>query len=334
MGLFNFFKRQIATVIEWQPQDQNVLIWRYRAATDEIKNASKLIISPGQGCVLVYEGRITDVIDEDGVYNIRTDNHPFITSLLKVAQLFESEHKMGLYYYRKAEVLNQGWGTASPIKYFEDYYKIPIQLSAYGNFSYRLKDPAKFFSNYVGSQDNYTTESFREVVQSRILQVLTSSFAKEKLAFTEIDAEIDRLSSDMKEQLLKDLETFGVQLHDFRIEGNSFDQDTQDRIGKIADITADSHAATEGGLTYVELEKLRALRDAAKNEGGLAGAGVGLGAGISLGKVFSNSIDEVTQPVAGVDPMEQLRKLKLLLDENIITQEEFDQKKKEYLNKF
>ncbi|MNL44447.1 hypothetical protein D3C87_1670250 [compost metagenome] len=55
---------------------------------------------------------------------------------------------------------------------------------------------------------------------------------------------------------------------------------------------------------------------------------------MSLGKVFSNSIDEVTQPVAGVDPMEQLRKLKLLLDENIITQEEFDQKKKEYLNKF
>lgn len=334
MGLFNFFKRQIATVIEWQPQDQNVLIWRYRAATDEIKNASKLVISPGQGCVLVYEGRITDVIDEDGVYNIRTDNHPFITSLLKVAQLFESEHKMGLYYYRKAEVLNQGWGTASPIKYFDDYYKIPIQLSAYGNFSYRLKDPAKFFSNYVGSQDNYTTESFREVVQSRILQVLTSSFAKEKLAFTEIDAEIDRLSRGMKEQLLQDLETFGVQLHDFRIEGNSFDQDTQDRIGKIADITADSHAATEGGLNYVELEKLRALRDAAKNEGGLAGAGVGLGAGMSLGKVFSNSIDEVTQPGTGVDPMEQLRKLKLLLDENIITQEEFDQKKKEYLNKF
>lgn len=333
MGLFNFFKRQIATVIEWQPQDQNVLVWRYRAATDEIKNASKLIISPGQGCVLVYEGKITDVIDEDGVYNIRTDNHPFITSLLKVAQLFESEHKMRLYYYRKAEVMNQGWGTASPIKYFDNYYKIPIQLSAYGNFSYRINDPAKFFSNYVGSQDTYTTDSFREVIQSRILQVLTSSFAKEKLAYTEIDAEIDRLSRGMKEHLLQDLETFGVQLHDFRIEGNSFDQDTQDRIGKIADITADSHAATEGGLTYVELEKLRALRDAAKNEGGLAGAGVGLGAGMSLGKVFSSSIDEVTQPVEGVDPMEQLRKLKLLLDENIITQEEFDQKKKEYLNK-
>lgn len=334
MGLFNFFKKQIATVIAWQPQDHNLLVWRYKAATDEIKNASKLIISPGQGCVLVYEGKITDVIDQEGVYNIRTDNHPFITSLLKVAQLFESEHKMALYYYRKAEVVNQGWGTSSPIKYFDEYYKIPIQLSAYGNFSYRINDAAKFFTDYVGTQDIYKVETFRDVVQSRIIQVLTSYFAKEKLPFIDIDAQIDRLSRDIKERLIQDLEAFGIQLNDFRIEGNSFDQDTQDRIGKIADITADSFAASEGGLSYVELEKLRALRDAANNEGGLAGAGVGLGAGMSLGKVFSNSIDEVTQPKIGADPIEQLRKLKLLLDENIISQEEFDQKKKEYLNKF
>ncbi|MBL1411170.1 SPFH domain-containing protein [Sphingobacterium faecale] len=333
MGLFNFFKKQVATVIEWQPQAPGLLVWKYPAVTDEIKNASKLIIAPGQGCVLVYEGKITDVIDSEGVYNIRTDNHPFITSLLKVAQLFESEHKMGLYFYRKAEVVNQGWGTSSPIKYMDDYYKIPIQLSAFGNFSYRLGDAGRFFTEYVGSQDRYSTESFREAIQARIQQVLTSCFAEEKMPYTKIDAEIARLSTIMKDRLIQDFETFGLVLRDFRIEGNSFDEETQTRIGKIADITADRHAASEGGLSYVELEKLRALRDAAKNEGGLAGAGVGLGAGMSLGKVFSNSIDEVTQPTVGVDPMEQLRKLKLLLDENIITQEEFEQKKKEYLNK-
>ncbi|MFD2557213.1 SPFH domain-containing protein [Sphingobacterium tabacisoli] len=333
MGLFNFFKKQVATVIEWQPQAPGLLVWKYPAVTDEIKNASKLIIAPGQGCVLVYEGKITDVIDTEGVYNIRTDNHPFITSLLKVAQLFESEHKMGLYFYRKAEVVNQGWGTSSPIKYMDDYYKIPIQLSAFGNFSYRLSDAGRFFTEYVGSQDTYSTEAFREAIQARIQQVLTSCFAEEKMPYTKIDAEIARLSTTMRDRLVSDFETFGLVLRDFRIEGNSFDEETQTRIGKIADITADSHAASEGGLSYVELEKLRALRDAARNEGGLAGAGVGLGAGMSLGKVFSNSIDEVTQPTIGVDPMEQLRKLKLLLDENIITQEEFEQKKKDYLNK-
>ncbi|ERJ59437.1 SPFH domain-containing protein [Sphingobacterium paucimobilis] len=333
MGLFNFFKKQVATVIEWQPQAPGLLVWKYPAVTGEIKNASKLIIAPGQGCVLVYEGKITDVIDTEGVYNIRTDNHPFITSLLKVAQLFEGEHKMGLYFYRKAEVVNQGWGTSSPIKYMDDYYKIPIQLSAFGNFSYRLNDAGRFFTEYVGSQDSYSTEAFREAIQARIQQVLTSCFAEEKMPYTKIDAEIARLSTTMRDRLVSDFETFGLVLRDFRIEGNSFDEETQARIGKIADITANSHAASEGGLSYVELEKLRALRDAAKNEGGLAGAGVGLGAGMSLGKVFSNSIDEVTQPAVGFDPMEQLRKLKLLLDENIITQEEFEQKKKDYLNK-
>jgi len=63
----------------------------------------------------------------------------------------------------------------------------------------------------------------------------------------------------------------------------------------------------------------------------VAGAGAALGAGLSMGNLFSKSIDDITSPDKTADPIEQLQKLKLLLDEHIITQEEFDQKKKEYL---
>jgi len=331
MKIFNFFKRQLVTVIQWEPQSADVLFWKYPAATDEVKNASKLIVSPGQGCILVYEGKVTDILDQPGTYTIRTDNHPFITSLLKVAQLFESEHKIGLYFYRTAEVVSQGWGTSAAIKYIDQEYKIPIQLSTYGNFSYRLNDAGLFFNEYVGLQDRYTTASFRELMQSRIPQVLTSYLSTARLSFTQIDTQLQSIAAAIKEQLLQEFALFGVQLSDFRIEGNSFDQDTQQRIGRVADITIDSLAAAQGGLSFVELEKLRALRDAAKNEGGLAGAGIGLGAGMSMGKMFSDTIDQAMQPLEGKDPLEQLRKLKLLLDEQIITQEEFDSKKTAYL---
>lgn len=332
MGIFNFFKKQLSTVIEWQPQPADLLLWKYPSVTDEIKNASKLIIAPGQGCILVYEGKITDVLDQEGIYNIRTDNSPFITSLLKVAQLFESEHKMALFFYRKSAVVNQGWGTSSPLKYIDQHYNIPVQLSAYGNFSFRLVDASLFFVDYVGAQSQFTTEAFRELAQSRIPQVLTSFIATAKLPFTEIDAQIANVSNGIREQLKAEFNILGVELMDFRIDGNSFDEETVARIGRIADVSADSLAAAQGGLNYVELEKLRALRDAAKNEGGLAGAGIGLGAGMSMGKVFTDKIDEVTQFNIDKDPVDQLKKLKLLLDEQIITQDEFDAKKKQYLN--
>lgn len=131
-----------------------------------------------------------------------------------------------------------------------------------------------------------------------------------------------------------EFEPIGLRLSDFKIQGTAFDQKTQERIGKIADITAESRAASEGGLSYVEIEKLKALRDAARNEGGLAGAGLQLGFGIEMGKVLDQKKEEATAITPQTDPVEQLKKLKLLLEENILTQEEFDEKKKEILSRF
>lgn len=332
MGLRNIFRKQLASVIEWKPQPANLLLHRYPSSTEEIKNASKLIIGPGQGCILVYEGKVSDVLNEQGTYNIRTDNHPFITSLLKISQNFESEHKVALFYYRKADVLNQGWGTSSPIKYIDQEYGIPVELSAYGNFSYVLKDPQRLLTELVGTEDDYSTMAFKDVMQGRISDGLRSYLAISELPFTKIDTQLANISQALSEQLHTEYEKLGMTLTDFRIESTSFDEHTMKRIGEVADITSGTKAAAEAGLSYAELEKLRALRDAAKNEGGgFAAAGIGLGAGVEMGKLFTEKTNEALEK--GDDPYQQLKKLKILLDENILTKEEYKEKKKEILAK-
>ena len=75
------------------------------------------------------------------------------------------------------------------------------------------------------------------------------------------------------------------------------------------------------------MQKLGALRDAAKNEGGLAGAGLQMGAGLQLAQDIFKSGD------VNSDPTLRLRKLKKLLDEQLITAEEYEQKKNEILSK-
>ena len=112
----NFFKRQLASVIEWTNQTNNVLLFKYHSDNDEIKNASKLIIGPGQGAVLVYEGMVTETLTEPGIHNLETDNHPFITTMLRLRTAFESEHKLKIYFFRTAGNTDQNWGTSSPIK--------------------------------------------------------------------------------------------------------------------------------------------------------------------------------------------------------------------------
>lgn len=335
MGLKRFFKKQLSTVIEWTDQDTELLFYKYPALTDEIKNASKLIVAPGQGCIVVYEGKAADIITTTGTYLLESDNHPFITTLLKLRQSFESEHKMRMYFFRTAQVVNQSWGTATPIKYMDNTYKIPVELGAYGNYAVKITEPGSLLANLTGSKDRFTTNDLREIVVARFIPQLASVLAKSSYSVRDIDTHLSELSAAMRQEMEPTFTDLGLTLLDFRIEATSFDEATMKRIGKIAEMTTEALSAAEVGLSYPELEKLRALRDAAKNEGGLAGAGLQVGAGFELSKTLLSEKEKLTSPADNqpTDEITQLKRLKLLLDEGILTQEEFDRKKKEIIDR-
>ena len=332
MGLGDFFKRQLSQVIEWKDQNTALLVYKFPSTNDEIKNASKLIVAPGQGAILVYEGKIADNLTATGIYDIESDNHPFITTLLKLRTNFEIEHKLRVYFYRTAENVNLNWGTSQAIKYMDPIYKIPVELGANGSFSFNIADLLHLFSNVIGSRDVYTVDEAKQLLQSRFPQGISSTLAKSSISYQKIDSQLPELADSVKELLNAEAANLGLTLTDFKINGTIFDAGTKDRIDKVANITAEAMAANEGGLTYVELEKLRALRDAARNEGGLAGAGLQLGVGMEIGKTFDVAKEEQLNAPT-VDAVTKLQQLKLLLDEGIITQEEFDAKKKEWLAK-
>ena len=135
MAFFDGIQRQLRSVIEWENPQENELFTRWSQNGDEIKNASKLIVGPGQGCVFVYEGKVTAVIEEEGIVSLLTDNIPFWTTITKIMQSFESEHKVGIYFYKKSRIVDQKWGTLSSIKYDDPKYNFPVALRAYGNYS-------------------------------------------------------------------------------------------------------------------------------------------------------------------------------------------------------
>ncbi len=330
MSIFNVFNNQLSKVIQWENPNPQTLWYKYPNKRDEIINASKLIVAPGQGCVLIYEGQFADIIDSEGIFNLETDNHPFITTLSKLRQNFESEHKLGIYFFRKAQTINQPWGTPSPIKFIDSKYKIPVELGLNGNYSYQIVNPRFFFAEIIGTRDELQTREMSMVITERILQLIANVIHEKKYSYIEIDGRIDDISREVSLKVNEEYTKLGLQLTDFRIVGTQFDEETQERIGRVADISADVQAAEEAGLSYVELEKLRALRDAARNEGGLAGAGLQLGVGMEMGKKFNEQTDHFLS-TGNADGMEKLRKLKILLDEKIITQEDFNVKKQEIL---
>ncbi len=99
-------KNQLRSVIQWEKPQEYQIFYKFTDKGDEIKNASKLILQPGQGCIFTHEGIIEGVFEEEGLYDLATANKPFITTVKKVLNAFESEHKVGIWFYRKADINN------------------------------------------------------------------------------------------------------------------------------------------------------------------------------------------------------------------------------------
>ncbi len=336
MGIKNLFHRQLSTVIQWAGDDGDFW-YKYPSKHDEIINASKLIVAPGQGAVLVYEGEVVDVIEEAGSFNLKTDNHPFFTNLVRLRQGFESEHKLKIYFFHKTQVLNQLWGTAAPVKLIDKQYRIPVELGVNGNFSYRMADARLFLAGITGGREEYSTSELSEVLADRIVQNIITELHQADYSYVQIDAHLDAMAGALKQKLAPVFQQLGLELADFRIMGTQFDEATRARIGRIADVTSDAQAAQEAGMTYAELEKLRALRDAARNEGGLAGAGVQMGVGIEMGRqmgaVSGSAGRNGAAQTTDEELAQRLRRLKLLLDEHVITQDDYEQMKRQLLLK-
>jgi len=329
MSIFDSFKSQFRSVIHWDNPNPELLFYKFTSQGDEIKNISKLIVGPGQGVVLVYEGKVENIITEEGVYDIKSDNKPFITTLKKITQRFESEHKTGIWFFRRADMLNCKWGTASPIKYLDPQYKFPVALSTFGNYSFRITNAESFFNNVVAGASFYYVNDIRKVLISRTGQPMATYLANAKFSYTDIDAHRNDIAQNCKTETKNVFDEFGFELIDFRIEGTSFDNDTLERISKIADATADNLAAKEVGLSYTEKQQIEALRDAARNEGGIAGTGVQFAAGMQLGEQMGVNIQ--AKPEEN-DIATKLHKLKILFESQLIDEAEYKTKKSELLS--
>lgn len=338
----DILKNQLRSVIEWTDPDPDLLFEQFTDRGDEIKNASKLIVGPGQGCIFVYEGRVEGVFDQEGLYDLKTDNIPFWTNIKNALYKFESFHKVGIWFFRKADLLNKRWGTPSPITYSDPKFKFPVGLGVFGNFSFRITKPDEFFRKVVAGAEIYPVREIQKILLSRITQPMSDYLANAQFGYTEIDKhrnEIAAFSAQASAPIFADL---GFQLLDFRIEGTSFDEDTKARIGRIADMSAEAQALKELGVDYVQHQQLQAMRDLAKNEGQ---AHAGMQMGMMFGQFMNNPMmnaqpafqqqqqQPAAQPAASADdPFAKLEKLKRMFEMGLITDQEYSSRKQEILN--
>ena len=290
----------------------------------EIKWGSQLTVRESQDAVFFRDGKALDVFGP-GRHVLQTQNIPLIG---KWVTFFgygpDSPFRAEVLFVGKHLFPNLKWGTKEPIL-FRDTELQMVRLRSYGSFSIQVQDSLLFVNKVSGTMGLYTTETISDYLRGIILSKLNVVLGKVLKTVFDIALAMDELNFVMRTELQNDFAGLGLALHDFYIQSISLPDDVQ----KMIDTRSGMNAM--GNLDqYMKLKIADSLGDAAKNNGA-AGTGLGLGAGIGMGMALPNMIQQSMTPQNNESIADKLKKLKELLDMGALSQQEFDDKKKELL---
>ena len=292
MGIFSGIKRQLLKVVEWKDDSKDTIVYRYPLNDrDELMTSSTLVVRESQCAIFMHKGEIADVFGP-GTYKLTTENIPFLTKLLSLPAGFESRIKADIFYVNTKQFIGQKWGTQNPIMMRDDEFG-NVRIRGFGVYSFKVADATKFMREIFGTNDTYKVDDVAEQIKPMLIQAITDAIAEGHISALDLAANYKEFANTVVDASKEEFEEYGLKITKFVIENISLPEEAERALDERTKL-----GVLEDKLgTYTQLKAADAIGDAAKNpNGGLAGLGVGLGAGRAMGEVFAKNLATENTP--------------------------------------
>ena len=278
MTLRDLISGELIDVIEWVDDTDDTMAWRFSRPNNEIKNGAQLIVRQSQVAILVDQGQIADVFTP-GRHELSTSNLPVLSRLQGWKYGFQSPFKADVIYLNTRQFIAQKWGTSSPV-IVRDAELGPVRLRAFGTYAVRITDPQRFVEELVGTNATFhvdqTTDQLRDLVVAKVSTVLANGSA----SVYELSSKYAEISARVQEQVAPQFQQYGLQITQLVIENVGLPPEVE------ATLDQKTRMSMLGGNVdqYTRLQSADAIRDAARNQTGAAGAGMAIGVGAVVGQ--------------------------------------------------
>jgi membrane protease subunit (stomatin/prohibitin family) len=285
MSLRDFLEKQFIDVIQWTESDQDTLAWRYPMRDMEIQNGGQLTVRESQAAAFVNEGRIADIF-APGLYTLNTRTLPLLTNLMNWDKEFKSPFKSDVYFFSTRIKTDQRWGTATPITIRDKEFGA-VRIRGYGIYSWHIDNPRAFHTKVSGTRELYKIADLEGQLRNSIVARMTGAFAESGVPFLDMAANQTELGVKIAEGLKPQFADLGLALDSFVVENLSL----PDELQKMLDTRVGMNMIGDMGR-YTQYQVANSLPIAAGNEsGGIAGIGVGLGAGMTMAQQMMNALN-------------------------------------------
>jgi excisionase family DNA binding protein len=280
---------RVFDVIDLADEMRNDIVRKFpETGAGDFRIGSQLVVRESQAAVFFRDGKALDTF-RAGRHTLTTLNVPLLTGILGQAFDGRSPFTAEVYFVALRD-LTMNWGTPQPIIVRNPGMGLGIALlQAFGSYIVAVTEPQQFVSQFVGQTGRATTDDvksrLRGIVMNKFQDTL-ATFAKQ-MSVPDIIMNAEEIRGAMRGKLQEDFAAIGLVLKDFQIESLKPSEKSAEELRAMGMLDM---------ATYTQLQAADAMRDAAQNpSGGLAGAGVGLGAGVSLGQMMTQAFQQGQQ---------------------------------------
>ncbi|HUJ63463.1 MAG TPA: SPFH domain-containing protein [Kofleriaceae bacterium] len=349
MGIISFIKGGVAELAIARP-DAAKGLWVYKHPDQNIPNHAQLTVDSDEVALFFKDGKFVGSFSA-GRHTLDASNIPFLGLLVDKftgGNVFICE----VFFVTTREMPSIKFGTS--IGDVQDpQTQLRVRLMVYGEFSAKIMDPPKLLIGLSGQRAN-DNDGFLGWFKSQVQKVMKDGIAelivKQNWPLMKVTsgAYTEEIEQTTLGAVRKDIEPYGVEIMRFGDFSITMDQNDKERLDKLVDriayVTGMGNAP--GGMAaYQQLAQAEMMMGAAEGmkQGGDAG-GAFQGAGVGLGFAMAGNMSQMmagaqARPAAAAPPesrdqiMATLKQLGELKAAGVLTDAEFDAKKKELLAK-
>ncbi len=312
-----------------------------------ISNGSKIFVPENTAAFIFSQSGIENVITTPGGYEYQDGTKSVFNGDGIGGSIFSQvKERIGyggitatqkqVAFVNLREIRALKFGTHGAQMYNDLYYGVDLEVYAYGSFTIKVTDAETFIRNFVPANTMYYTFADTQV-RSQILAEFLQSFsvALNSLSTAYRISQLPSLVNEISDRIAKDSfnagtwkARFGFEVVKVAVENIEFSEESRELVKQFS--------ANKMNLKAYDDVSLKASNIAAQQKiaQGIQDNGLGDGGGMIFGMNMAQAMGsqaEVKPTMTFEEQIESVKKLKDLLDSGILTQAEFDVKKKEIM---
>lgn len=321
----------------------------------------------GIECIITEPGGFAYRNGELSVFDYESLNKQVAAGLLQTAAsrvafsgLSPQEKRVAFVNLR--EIRGLKFGTRGPLVYNDQFYGVDLEVFAFGTFSVQVCDPTRFLRSFVPANVIEYSLDDKQAREQMVVELLHSftvavNVLSQTCRVSHLPSHADEIVRTIEQgagNASTWRERFGLQLCAIAVENIEMSDESRELVRRFAERKMNVAAYEDVSQHASDVAAQQAIAEGVRENGLGDGGGMLFGMNLASGLGARNAsfapnagatggnaanLDTAEEPPAGSpsktpsldEQLEMLKKLKELLDVGVLSQEEFDAKKREVL---